>query len=141
MQKSLLRTAFSALFALVCGLAPVQAQNLPTPERGPSRTPHRKNEAQLAGEGVKVAESVWPTLAKAYDSYNHYQRIDIGITDDGDDANGFAIYTYSRVMIFAPHMDWVMRNRSLWIQNVVTHELSHVFSLRRAAWLSPLDAI
>jgi len=34
-----------------------------------------------------------------------------------------------------------MRNRQLWIQNVVTHELSHVFSLRRAAYSPPVDAI
>jgi len=59
-------------------------------------------------------------MAKAYDSYNRYERIDILITDEGDDANGFAIYNFSRVVIFAPHMDWVMRNRQLWIQNVVT---------------------
>ncbi len=142
MQKSPLCFApLVALFALVCGFAPARAEKTITLETQHYRIGFEKKNTQLAGEVLKVAESVWPTLAKAYDSYNHYQRIDILITDEGDDANGYAIYTYSRVVIFAPHMDWVMRNRQLWIQNVVTHELAHVFSLRRAAWLSPVDAV
>ncbi|MEO7426532.1 MAG: hypothetical protein ABI036_15190 [Fibrobacteria bacterium] len=145
MQKSSLGKAhafaLSALFTLICGLASARADKLLTLETQHYRIGYDKKHAQMAGEVLKIAESVWPTLAKAYDSYNHYQRIDILITDDGDDANGFAIYNYSRVMIFAPHMDWVMRNRQLWLQNVVTHELAHIFTLRRAAWLSPVDAV
>ena len=100
---------------------------------------HEKKHAALAGEILEIAESVWPTLAKAYESYEHYQRIDILIVDESDDANGFAIYPWSQVAIFAPHMDWVLRNRQIWLRNVVTHELAHVFSLRRAARLSPFD--
>ena len=142
MQKTTLRFApLFALFALVCGSASADDAKTVTLETAHYRVAYEKKNAQLAGEVLKVAEAVWPALAKAYDSYDRYQRIDILITDDGDDANGFAIYNFSRVVIFAPHMDWVMRNRQLWIQNVVTHELSHVFSLRRAAYLSPVDAV
>ncbi len=149
MQKNTFRFAsVVSLFALVCGLSPALAHKMVTLETNHYRVGFEEKHAhseledeQLAGEVLKVAESVWPTLAKAYDAYDNYQRIDILITDDGDDANGFAIYNFSRVVIFVPHMDWVMRNRQLWIQNVVTHELSHVFSLRRAAWLSPVDAV
>ena len=43
-------------------------------------------------------------------------------------ANGNAIYSFSRVVIFASHLNWVMRGRAGWVGNVVTHELSHVFS-------------
>ncbi|MDB5051950.1 MAG: hypothetical protein JWO30_5021, partial [Fibrobacteres bacterium] len=128
------------LLALVCGSISAAAKTL-TLETNHYRVGYQEKNAQLAGEVLKVAESVWPTLARAYDSYNHYQQIDILITDEGDDANGYAIYNFSRVVIFAPHMDWVMRNRQMWIQNVVTHELAHVFSLRRAAYLSPVDAV
>lgn len=138
--------SFSALplFAFLClviCLAPAFAEKMLTLETPRYRVGYAKKHAQLAGEILKVAEAVWPTLAKAYDAYDNYQRIDILITDEGDDANGYAIYNFSRVMIFAPHMDWVMRNRQMWIQNVVTHELAHIFTLRRAAFLSPVDAV
>lgn len=122
-------------------LQPVRAEKLLTLETAHYRIAFTKNYEPLAGEILQVAESVWPTLAKAYDSYNHYETIDILIKDDGDDANGFAIYNFSRVAIFAPHMDWVMRNRHGWIRNVVTHELAHIFTLRRAAYLSPVDEV
>lgn len=130
-----------AMFALSLTANEALAQKTLTLETAHYKVGYEKKHSQLAGEVLKVAEAVWPTLAKAYDSYDRYQRINILITDDGDDANGYAIYNFSRVVIFAPHMDWVMRNRQLWIQNVVTHELAHVFSLRRAAWLSPVDAV
>jgi hypothetical protein len=141
MQNPLAGIASSlAVFASLLAV-PAHADKMSTLETPHYRVAFEKKHQQLAGEVLKVAESVWPTLCKAYECYDRYQRITIQITDDGDDANGFAIYNFSRVMIFAPHMDWVMRNRQLWIQNVVTHELAHVFSLRRAAWLSPFDAV
>ncbi len=157
MQKAILQTAIMqkeprpkpvfrfapALFliSLALGIRTASAEKLLTLETPHYRVAFEKKYSNLGGEVLQVAESVWPTLARAYDSYNHYERIDIVITDDGDDANGFAIYNFSRVMIFAPHMDWVMRNRQTWVRNVVTHELAHVFSLRRAAILSPVDAV
>ncbi|HKP95060.1 MAG TPA: hypothetical protein VJ385_04810 [Fibrobacteria bacterium] len=142
MQKSSLRLASSAfLSALVCGFLPAAAQKILTLETTHYRVGYEKRHEQLAGEVLKVAEAVWPTLAKAYDGYNHFQRIDIWITDNEDEANGHAFYNFSQVEIFAPHIDWVMRNRQLWVRNVVTHELAHIFSLRRAAFLSPVDAV
>ncbi|MBW8888458.1 MAG: hypothetical protein JF616_11940 [Fibrobacteres bacterium] len=121
--------------------APARAEKITTMESPHYRVAYEKKYQQLAGEVLGVAESVWPTLAKAYESYDRYEKITIRIVDEGDEANGFAIYNFSSIEIFPSHMDWVMRNRQLWIQNVVTHELAHVFSLRRAAWLSPVDAV
>jgi hypothetical protein len=142
MQKATFRFASAlSLLVLICGVAPAPAQKMKTLETAHYRVGFEKKHEQLAGEILKVAEEVWPTLAKAYDAYDNYQRIDILITDEGDDANGYAIYNFSRVMIYAPHMDWVMRNREGWIRNVVTHELAHIFTLRRAAYLSPVDAV
>jgi hypothetical protein len=142
MQKPTLRSAsLLGFLLLVLGLQTGFAQKWSTLENTHFRVIYQKPYAQLAGEVLRIAESVWPTLAKAYESYDRYQRIDILITDDGDDANGFAIYNSSRIAVFAPHMDWVMRNRQNWLGNVVTHELAHVFTLRRAAWLSAFDAV
>src|SRR5688500_3818304 len=115
MQKPSFRLASALAFVLVFSCAaPLSAQKVSTLETKHYRIIYQKPYAQLAGEILKVAEAVWPTLAKAYDAYDRYQRIDILVTDNGDDANGFAIYPHSQVAIFAPHMDWVMRNRENW---------------------------
>lgn len=133
--------AAMVLSVLTLGVLPAPAQRLATLETPRFRMMHEKKHAALAGEILEIAEKVWPTLAKAYESYEHYERIDILILDASDDANGFAIYPWSQVAIFAPHMDWVLRNRQIWLRNVVTHELAHVFSLRRAARLAPFDYV
>jgi hypothetical protein len=139
-----MRNPYSAAALLLLAIASAtaaRAEKAKTLESPHFRVAYEKKYGQLAGEVLAVAESVWPTLAKAYESYDRYERITIRIVDEGDDANGFAIYNFSSIAIFPSHMDWVMRNRQQWIQNVVTHELAHVFSLRRAAWLSPVDAV
>ena len=106
MQKPIFRLTPAWLFiALALVYRPAHTQKLLTLETPRFRVAFEKKYAQLGGEILKVAESVWPTLAKAYDSYEHYERIDIIVSDDGDDANGFAIYNFSRVAIFAPHME------------------------------------
>lgn len=132
---------FAPLLIALTAAVPACADKMLTLESPHYRVAYEKKYLQLAGEVLSVAESVWPTLAKAYESYDRYERITIRIEDEGDEANGFALYNFSSIEIYPAHMDWVMRNRQLWIRNVVTHELAHVFSLRRAAWLSPVDEI
>jgi hypothetical protein len=140
MPKLPLRAFAAALLLLLAiGSGEAAAGKLKTLETPRFRMMYEKRHEALAGEILQIAESVWPTLAKAYESYEHYERIDILILDESDDANGFAIYPWSQVAIFAPHMDLVLRNRQIWLRNVVTHELAHVFTLRRAARLSPFD--
>jgi hypothetical protein len=129
------------LLSALAFAVPARADRFQTLESPHYRVAYEKKYQQLAGEVLGVAESVWPTLSKAYESYDRYERITIKIVDAGDDANGFALYNFSSIEIYPSHMDWVMRNRQTWIQNVVTHELAHVFSLRRAAWLAPFDAV
>ncbi len=128
-------TLISCLATAVC------AQKFQSLESAHYRIHFEAEHKQLAGEVLEIAETVWPTLARAYDSYEHYKTIEIFLTDNSDDANGNAIYSLSRVVIYAPHLDWVMRGRANWVGNVVTHELAHIFSLRRAAWLAPIDAV
>ena len=129
------------LFAMTLALAAQSAwcQKPEVLESAHYRIFYQKQNAELAGKVLEIAEQVWPTLARAYDAYKHYQRIDVFLTDYGDDANGFAIYEFSRVEIFVPHINWVMRGRGNWVGNVVTHELAHIFTLRQQAGTSSVD--
>ncbi len=127
---------FACLFLLV---AAARAEKPLVLESAHYRVHYEKKYEAVAGEVIRQAEAVWPTLAKAYDAYGNYQVIDIYVKDQGDYANGYAIYNFSTVSIYVPHLNWVMRGRANWIGNVITHELSHVFSLREKARLWIFD--
>jgi WD40-like Beta Propeller Repeat len=138
-SHSLLRAIFLWVAVFACGLTFAEKpQKLISKHY---RIYFEKKHEAVAAEVLQVAERVWPLYAKAYDAYQDYQPIDIFLRDPGDFANGNAIYTFSRVEIYVPHINWVMRGRSNWIGNVVSHELAHVFTLRRAAKLSAFDDV
>jgi hypothetical protein len=122
-----------ALLFLGAGAAPAEAQRAQMLQSAHYRVYYAKEHEATAGEILRLSEAVWPTLAKAYDAYDNYQIIDIFLSDRGDVANGSAIYPFSRVEVYLPHMNWVMRGRRNWLGNVLTHELAHVFSLRQKA--------
>ena len=54
-----------AFFCLAACLAPACAEKMLTLETPRYRVGYAKKHAQLAGEILKVAEAVWPTLSKA----------------------------------------------------------------------------
>lgn len=138
-KKSVLRLLWVGIGLWNCGLALAEKPlKIASPHY---RIYFEKKHEAAAQEVLAVAERVWPLYAKAYDAYQNYQPIDIYLADPGDYANGNAIYTVSRVEIYVPHINWVMRGRSNWIGNVVSHELAHVFTLRRAAKLSAFDDV
>jgi hypothetical protein len=61
--------------------------------------------------------------------------IDVVVTDDQDVSNGQAGYTpYSRIVIWAhpPIDNAALRFGDDWLQQVVTHEVAHIFHLDRA---------
>jgi hypothetical protein len=124
--------ALTLLF-LGFGAVPAEAQRAQMLQSAHYRVYYAKEHEATAGEILRLSEAVWPALAKAYDAYDNYQIIDIFLSDRGDFANGSAIYPFSRVEIYLPHMNWVMRGRRNWLGNVLTHELAHVFSLRQKA--------
>lgn len=138
-QKSCLRAVLAWIGIIACGLAFADKPQKIVSQH--YRVYFEKKHEAIAAEVLQVAERVWPFYAKAYDAYQDYQPIDIFLRDPGDYANGNAIYTFSRVEIYVPHINWVMRGRSNWIGNVVSHELAHVFTLRRAAKLSAFDDV
>ncbi|MBN1127647.1 MAG: PD40 domain-containing protein [Chitinispirillaceae bacterium] len=86
-----------------------------------------------AQQVIMVAEEVWSSLATSYNLVNDYKKIYIYILDPGDFANGYAIPQKNCVTIYTTNLNAGIRGTSNWIRNVVTHELSHVFSMKAAA--------
>jgi len=101
---------------------------------------YQAGDEKLAGEVLTVAEEVWHSLARSYNAYDNYDPIEIFLNDVADRPGGNAIYPYAIINVSATRLDWVMRGRLNSMRNVVVHELAHVFSLRTAIPLTPIDA-
>lgn len=76
----------------------------------------------------KIAEETYKALSDLY-NYKHRNKITISIADYDDYSNGFAEWTASNVMIWVPYGRFDLRSNSTWLRNVITHELTHIFSL------------
>ena len=81
---------------------------------------------------AEVAEEVFGPLAAAYDYYDVYAPIHIYVLDSTDFGNGAADEYGNSVIIWASNVDWEVRGDHPWIRNVLTHEIAHVMTLKKA---------
>ena len=82
---------------------------------------------------AEVAEEIFAPLAAAYGYYDDYTPINLVVLDNSDYGNGYAVESSSTVVIWASNLDWEIRGEHPWIKNVLTHEIAHVMTLRKAA--------
>ena len=59
-------------------------------------------------------------------------KVSIVIQDTEDYANGGAWFYDNKVVISATNLDFPFRSYTNWIWNVVTHELTHIYSLKQS---------
>jgi hypothetical protein len=83
-----------------------------------------------AFKAAAVAEKVQGPLSQIYGPAD--SKIHIVIRDDEDYSNGGAYYYDNKVEIYATGLDYEFRSYSDWLWNVVTHELTHIYSMRNS---------
>jgi len=139
-----LRLAWWCVVALWCTMTwsvRVEAQSDP---RGPVRTivtPHLRVHYQaaldsLARQTAVIAERAYAQLALELTPPSG--RIDLLLTDNMDNSNGFAqVFPTNRVTIFAvpPVGMRELRFHDAWLPMVISHELAHIFHIDRARGL------
>jgi hypothetical protein len=86
---------------------------------------------RTAAAALETAERVYDPLESLY-GYRPDGRIHLIIRDYEDDSNGGAFYYDNKVEIWASAMDFSLRGTHAWLDNVVSHELAHMFSLGAA---------
>jgi Tol biopolymer transport system component len=84
----------------------------------------------IAYSSVEVAETVHRPLVDMYGPLD--DKVRIIIKDDEDFANGGAYFYNNKIEISATSLDYAFRSYSDWIWNVVTHELTHMYSTRQS---------
>ncbi len=67
----------------------------------------------------------------AYFGYQPDKRIHVLFLDEDDFSNGYAFSAQGWVVIFLPQIDFDLRGKTAWLPNVISHELTHVITLRK----------
>jgi len=84
-----------------------------------------------AREGAFVAEKIYPFVTQLYE-YEPAEKTDIVFLDTDDISNGAAYYYDNKILIWATPMDFELRGSHRWLQNVITHEYTHIVSMQRS---------
>ncbi len=91
---------------------------------------YNERTAYLAEEALRVAEEVHARLLPLWGEKNFRGKISIALFDDEDDSNGGAYYYQSLIQILCRRTTFLWRGETDWLRTVLSHELSHIYSLR-----------
>lgn len=89
------------------------------------------NTEPLVAPAVVIAEEVFPELENIY-GMNDRNKINIVLGDYDDVSNGFADWLGNGVEIWTPDLFFQYRGNTTWLRNVLTHELTHIVTLRKS---------
>jgi hypothetical protein len=96
------------------------------------------NTEPFVSPAIAVAEEVYPGLNEVYGFFTT-KKIDIALADYDDYANGFADWLGNGIMIWTPDAAFSFRGNTTWLRNVLTHELTHIISMRKAQGMQMVD--
>ena len=92
---------------------------------------YHQGEEEIARQSARVAEEIYPGITQYYE-FEPSGKTLIIFTDTDDFANGESSYFRNLIRITASSLDMPLRGRSDWLENVITHEYTHIVSLQRA---------
>ncbi|MBL8995263.1 MAG: hypothetical protein JNM63_18090, partial [Spirochaetia bacterium] len=91
---------------------------------------YNERTAHLAEEALQVAEEIHAQLRPLWGEKFFKEKISIALFDDEDDSNGGAYYYQSFIQILCRRTPFLWRGETPWLRTVLSHELSHIYSLR-----------
>jgi hypothetical protein len=86
---------------------------------------------QSAREAAVVAENIYPHVTSLYE-YEPPSKTHLVLIDPDDYSNGAAYYYDNKMVIWTSPLDFELRGSHRWLQNVITHEFTHIISLQKA---------
>jgi hypothetical protein len=88
-----------------------------------------QNTEWTANEALHVADEIYPAITSLY-QYEPEEKTHLIIKDTDDYANGAAYYFDNKIEIWAMPLDYELRGSHYWLRDVITHEFTHIVSLR-----------
>ena len=84
-----------------------------------------------AREAAEVAEYVYAPITQLYD-FEPKTKTDIIIKDVDDYSNGSASFFENLIEIWAKPLDFDLRGSHRWMQNVISHEFTHIVQIGKS---------
>ncbi len=91
--------------------------------------------ARTAREVARIAEQIYGPVTELY-GHTPDSRVSIIIKDFEDYSNGAAYFFDNKIEIWAPALDSRLRGDHDWLQNVVTHEFTHIVQVQASMGMS-----
>ena len=88
------------------------------------------NTEQSARLGATIAEIIYEPITELY-NYEPFDKTDIVFTDVDDISNGAAYFYDNKIIIWTSPLDFELRGSHRWLQNVITHEFTHIVSIQK----------
>ncbi len=82
-------------------------------------------------EAAYVAEKIFNPITDYY-NYKPSSKTTIVIKDTDDFSNGIAYYYDNKIEIWALPLDFDLRGSHRWLQNVITHEFTHIVQIGKS---------
>ncbi len=92
---------------------------------------YHQNTEWTANEALHVADDIYDGITSLY-NYRPEEKTQLIIRDTDDYANGGAYYFDNKIEIWAMPLDYMLRGSHFWLRDVITHEFTHIISLRAA---------
>ena len=90
-----------------------------------------KGTENSAREASFIAEYIYPYVTNLYD-FEPDSKVEIIIKDVDDYSNGSAYYYDNMIEIWAKPLDYDLRGSHRWMQDVITHEFTHIVQLGKS---------
>ncbi|RME29439.1 MAG: hypothetical protein D6806_01380, partial [Deltaproteobacteria bacterium] len=84
---------------------------------------------------AKWAERAYGPVTELF-SFPLKEKINIVVRDQEDYSNGWAAYNFDQITMWATPLYYVLRGRQDWIPDALTHEFTHIVSLKANSWKS-----
>ena len=81
-----------------------------------------------AQQTATIADSIYQPITDLY-NYTPDRRISIVLRDREDFSNGAAFFFDNKIEIWTPSLDTPLRGTHDWLENVITHEFTHMVQL------------
>jgi hypothetical protein len=87
---------------------------------------------------IAVAEEVYPGLNEIYGFFTT-RKTDIVLADYDDFANGLTDWLGNGIIIWTTDASFSFRGNTTWLRNVLTHELTHMITMRKTQGMQMVD--
>ncbi len=98
---------------------------------------YHSESAHTASEVASKCETFYANIASFFGIKPPPWKITIVVKGKDDIANGFALYNYDLIQLWTVNLHYPIRDKHRWIDNVLYHELTHIFQEKLSSATDP----